>query len=219
MLEVLYSAAVVNDANISMCGVVESEEIPKMFYSTPNRHVKVCDMDEASMEELLEHGEHRYWIVCGKLIKKKIVQKIPFTKGRIYEDNAVVCQWLYEAGRVADLADRLYFYFVNEQGTTKNSFSWKQLDYLWALRKQMRFFRKKKYTRMERKVKDRYDNWLQCKRELIRYNWKLIRRNITHSFLHIPNRMLKRLLGDNRYVKLKKLWRRMQSQGAKDEHT
>lgn len=204
MLEVLYSAAVENDANISMCGAVESEEIPETFYSSPNRHAKVCCMDEDSMEDLLEHGEHRYWVVWGKLIKKEIVQNIPFTKGRIYEDNAVVCQWLYEAGRVADLADRLYFYFVNEQGTTKNSFSWKQLDYLWALRKQMRFFRKKKYTRMERKVKGQYDTWL-------RWNWKLIQRNAVHDFLHIPNRVLKKVLGDSRYAELKRIMRKQEN--------
>lgn len=198
MLEVLYSAVIENDANIGMCGAIEREEIPKTFFSIPNRHVKVCNIDEESMEDLLERGEHRYWVVWGKLIKKEIVQKIPFTEGRIYEDNAVVCQWLYEAGRVADVEDRLYFYFVNLKGTTKKGFSWKQLDRLWALRKQMHFFRKKKYTRMARIIKDQHDTWLRC-------NWQLLRRNAVHDILHIPNRMLKKVLGDSRYAELKKI--------------
>ena len=201
MLEVLYCAVIENDANIGMCGAIESEEIPDTFYSTPNRHAIVRDMDEETMEDLLEHGEHRYWVVWGKLIKKGIIQKLPFAKGRIYEDNAIVCQWLYEAGKVADLKDRLYFYFVNRQGTTKKGFYWKKLDYLWALRKQMQFFRKKKYTRMERKVKDRYDAWLRCNRELIR-------RNAVHDFLHIPNIVIKRAIGDRRYAGLKRMLRK-----------
>ena len=201
MLEVLYCAVIENDANIGMCGAIESEEIPDTFYSTPNRHAIVRDMDEETMEDLLEHGEHRYWVVWGKLIKKGIIQKLPFTKGRIYEDNAIVCQWLYEAGKVADLKDRLYFYFVNRQGTTKKGFYWKKLDYLWALRKQMQFFRKKKYTRMEGKVKDRYDAWLRCNRELIR-------RNAVHDFLHIPNKVIKRAIGDRRYAGLKRMLRK-----------
>lgn len=198
MLEILYCAAVENHANISMCGVLESEEIPETFYSTPNRHTRVYDMDEESMEDLLEHGEHRYWIACGKLIKKEIVQRLPFTNGRIYEDNAIVCQWLYEAGKVADSQERLYFYFINKHGTTKKGFSWKQLDYLWALRKQMQFYRKNKYTRMIKEIKGWYKSWIRC-------NWKMVRNNAIYDFLHIPNRLLKKMLGDNRYAELKRV--------------
>lgn len=200
MLEILYCAAVENHVNISMCGAIESEEIPEAFYSIQHRHVRVRDTDEESMEDLLEHGEHRYWVVWGKLIRKRIIQKLPFTQGRIYEDNAIVCQWLYEAGKVADLEECLYFYFINEQGTTKKGFSRKQLDYLWALRKQIRFFRKKKYTRMVKKIKERYQNW-------IRYNHELVRKNAIHDFLHIPNRALRKVLGDNRYEELKRVLR------------
>ena len=183
-----------------MCGAIESEVIPETFYSTPNRYLKVWDMDEESMEDLLAHGEHRYWVVWGKLIKREIVQRLPFAKGRIYEDNAIVCQWLYEAGRVANLEDRLYFYYINKQGTTKNGFSWKQLDYLWALRKQMQFFRKKKYTRMFKEITGRYKNWIRC-------NGKMVRKNAIHDFLHIPNRLLRKMLGDNRYAELKRMLR------------
>lgn len=197
MLEVLYSAVIENDANIGMCGAIESEEIPDTFYSTPNRHAIVRDMDEETMEDLLEHGEHRYWVVWGKLIKREIVQRLPFTKGRIYEDNAIVCQWLYEAGRVADIEDRLYFYYVNKQGTTKNGFTWKQLDYLWALRQQMKFFRKKKYAHMLNEINSWYTSWIRC-------NWKVVQKNAIHDFLHIPNRLMKKILGENSYAKLKK---------------
>ena len=158
MLEILYCAAVENHANISMCGAIESEEIPEAFYSTPNRHLKVWNMDEESMEDLLAHGEHRYWVVWGKLIKKEIVQRLPFAKGRIYEDNAIVCQWLQESGKVADIDDRLYFYFINCEGTTKKKISVKKLDRLWALNEQIHFYQKIGYKHMASRISSRYIN-------------------------------------------------------------
>ena len=155
MLEVLYCAAVENHANISMCGAIESEEISEAFYSTPNRHVRVRDIDEESMEDLLDHGEHRYWVVWGKLIRKRIVQKLPFTQGRIYEDNAIVCQWLQESGKIADIEDRLYFYLINCEGTTKK-ISVKKIDRLWALNEQVQFYQKIGYEHMKSRICSRY---------------------------------------------------------------
>ena len=49
----------------------------------------------------------------AQLINIDIVRKYPFTKGKVYEDNAVVCQWLYKAKTVVDTNEKLYFFRIN----------------------------------------------------------------------------------------------------------
>ncbi len=141
MLERLYCAAIEGQANISMCSAVEASYIPKKFFEAYGElSFTSIKMDEQRLISIYDDGAHRGWIACAKLIRKEIVQNNPFTVGRIYEDNAVVCRWLVEAKTVSNVDDVLYFYRVNPQGTTKSEFRLKNLDSLWALREIASFY-------------------------------------------------------------------------------
>lgn len=67
-----------------------------------------------------------------------------------------MCQWLYEAGTVADSDAKLYFYFKNPLGTTKSKFSIKQLDILWSFEEQEKFYKNIHFSKMESVVLSRY---------------------------------------------------------------
>ena len=158
MLEHLYQAAISKSADISMCDAVEAEAVPDDFcHSREMDSQRIC-ISEDSLEQLYHHGEHRYWVIWGKLIRKSILEKIPFTEGRIYEDHAVVCRWLYKAQVVANTQQRYYFYRVNQGSTTKSTFSLKKLDFLWALEEQLAFYKKVGYTAMEKNIAAYYLN-------------------------------------------------------------
>ena len=146
MLEFLRHAAMDHNVDISMCSVLEDNCISNEFLSEQVYTATAIKINESTMSELYEYDKYRPWIVCGKLIRKDIVLQIPFTEGRIYEDNAVVCQWLVKADTVADLNTQLYFYRINPSGTTKRAFQIKHLDYLWALEEMVSFFKKCKYS-------------------------------------------------------------------------
>lgn len=149
MLEHLLRAAEKSGANISMCGALEAETLPEHFTDPIDGKWVEKTMDETGLEALYTYGEHRYWVVWGKLIRRRIVEKFPFTSGRFYEDNAVAFRWLHSAGTVADLPGRYYFYQVNPEGTTKSGFSRKKLDFLWALEAQRQFYKSVGFGRME----------------------------------------------------------------------
>lgn len=151
MLDSLYRAASMSDAGISMCSAVEAEELPGDFLENKQTEYRVAILDERTLESLFDHGEHRPWVIWGKLIRKEIVKKLPFAAGRIYEDNAVVCRWLVEAKKAADVHDRMYFYRVNRTGTTKSSFELRHLDYLWALEEMMGFFEGQGYLSLKKR--------------------------------------------------------------------
>lgn len=150
MLEQLYHAAVEGKANLSMCSAVEASCIPESFFGAyEEMFFTSIEMDEQRLIAIYDNGAHRGWVIWGKLIRKEIVQNNPFTAGRIYEDNAVVCRWLVEAGTVSNVDDVLYFYRVNPHGTTKSSFRLKKLDSLWALREMASFYGSHGYKKLK----------------------------------------------------------------------
>lgn len=156
MLEHLYKAVIDTDARISMCSAMEGSQLPQGFFDNVSVTAQAVSVDEEWMKRLYTDDPHRYWVIWGKLIDKAIVTKYPLAEGRIYEDSAVVCKWLYEAGTVADMGAPLYFYWVNGEGTTKGVFSPKRFDLLWSMEEQIAFFRKIGYRSMIQIVCDGY---------------------------------------------------------------
>lgn len=146
MLEILYNAAVSTDSKISMCTALEAVECPETFYTQSKFICTAKVINELELLHLYRYVEYKSWIVWGKLIHKQIVQRIQFTEGRFYEDNAVVGQWLVEASTVADIDAPLYFYRVNPNGTTKGDSQSRHLDYLWALEEMIYYFRRIGYN-------------------------------------------------------------------------
>lgn len=156
MLELLYNAVKRENANIGMCGIIEAEKLTNDFFSPVEFYSETTEVNEEWLKKIYENGEHRYWCVCGKLIRKKIIDGLPFTEGRIYEDNAIVCQWLKTAQKVVNTQAKLYFYQVNLSGTTKSKFNIKHLDYLWALEMQLSFYQRIEYPQMYHLINVRY---------------------------------------------------------------
>lgn len=140
MLQSLYTAATDNDVKLAMCYALQGETLPEDFNCHKDVKFKTLRMNEDSILHLCKNEKYYYWVVWGKLIHKSIYEKHPLTEGRIYEDNAIVCKWLYEAKKVALTDTPLYFYYANTQGTTKKAFSQRRLDVLWAFKEQIDFF-------------------------------------------------------------------------------
>ncbi len=140
MLEALYNAVTENDIKLAMCSAVQGEKATDDFYADKNVEFKNLEMNEDNFLHLCRDLKYFYWVVWGKLIHKSIYEKYPLTEGRIYEDNAIVCKWLYEAKKVALTHTPLYFYYVNTSSTTKKEFTKKHLDVLWAFKEQIDFF-------------------------------------------------------------------------------
>ena len=152
MLEHLHRAAQESNVGISTCGAMEAETVPADFNVERPYSYHTMQMDEVGLQNMYKTGAHRYWVIWGKLIKKEIVEKIPFEVGRIYEDNAVACRWLQEAKVIANSENRYYFYQMNPRGTTKKAFQLKHLDLLWALEEQINFYESVGYQQMKRKI-------------------------------------------------------------------
>lgn len=160
-LEILYNAVINCNANISLCAECEGTCVPCDFcneVSAESVSYENFIVDEKYLENLYMNGGRSYGVVWGKLIRKSIIQQIPFENGRIFEDIAICCQWLHIAQKVVKVDIPLYFYYYNKNGTIRSAFSEKSLDNLWALNITLQFYKLNNYFKMLTRIYVAYMN-------------------------------------------------------------
>lgn len=197
MLEILLRAVEMGNADMSMCEFVVDKEVPKSFWNLMNIEddYTVMPVCENCLKNILENGNQKYWVVWGKLIRREIVQSQLFEEGRIFEDTAVIYKWMYESKRIADINRSLYFYYINDTGTTKKTFSEKHLDRYWALEEQLTFYKSIKYNLMYQLIVSRY--LVSCATSYKSTENRVIQKKIKH-LIH------RRVLKDFREIKLER---------------
>lgn len=152
LLEYLYKAAIESNAGMAVSKRTQGKCIPNDFF-TNYSYTAVCEnVTVEKLEEYYDNNAFYYWAPFPSLMKKEIVQSIPFPEGRIYEDNAVACQLLYAAKKLAIVPIVMYYYRVNPNGTMNQPMTIKKLDYLWALERQIEFYERIQSVPMCRKI-------------------------------------------------------------------
>ena len=151
-LEYLYRAATENKVSMSICNIIENLSYDSSFFDKSVYSSMTYNIDEDNMMLLEKSIPGSYWTIWAKLIKKEILLDNIFTVGRIYEDNEVAPKWLFDAKKVAVIDIPLYFYRINESGTTKSKFSIKKLDLLWALEQQISFLDSISFSKMKMNI-------------------------------------------------------------------
>jgi len=77
---------------------------------------------------------------CGKLFRTELIRDLRFPIGRLHEDQAFTPYVCYRAQRVASIDTPLYYYRVRDDSITRERFSVKRYDDLWAIENSIRFF-------------------------------------------------------------------------------
>ena len=156
MIEMLYRAVEESDAPISMCQMLEAQEVPETLAIHHNFQSETLFLDEKTLADLYDKEAYPSWVACAKLIRKDIVQSHLFVEGRVFEDNEAVCHWVYAGKAIAQVPYALYFYRTNPESTTQSRFSLKKLDYLWALEEIIRFYSSVRYFDLRERFLQRY---------------------------------------------------------------
>lgn len=160
MLEFLYCAVKEHKTKISCCRACEDKTLSMTFFQDNRYESCLYEVDEKNLVKWYlgeeDVNKYLYWVVWGKLIHRGILEELPLEEGRIYEDNAIVFRWLYEAKEIALCNSTMYFYFINEEGTTKSTYTLKRLDWLWALKKQYVFYNSVNFRAIASEVGKRY---------------------------------------------------------------
>lgn len=124
-IEFLYDLMVDNEADISICGYKKCFQYPVIFENKHNP-VRIFTAEEA-LENLL-YRRNLTNSPCLKLLKREMFEEFMFPEGMLYEDLAVVYQWLGASRRIVYSPDVKYYYFQRQGSSMHSSFNRKKWD-------------------------------------------------------------------------------------------
>ena len=86
-------------------------------------------------------------VAWGKLYKRALWENLRFPVGKINEDEFTVYKLLFEQKTILFIPEQLYFYYINDESITRNTWSPKRLDSIEAFERQNAFFSANKYNK------------------------------------------------------------------------
>lgn len=128
MIEKLYDALIMGNADISMCRMEKIEQSKR--YVTRNfidNSINRIELDGVEAIGLLLR-EKIDCSACLKLYKKEMFSDLEFPYGKTNEDFAVMYKLFYKTKKIIYISDILYYYFFRENSITSSFFSEKQFD-------------------------------------------------------------------------------------------
>ena len=143
-LEYLLNAMDSQDVGISICKPIEfnnpeDNNISSSASSSGYSHLSGKDACIA-----LYNGSAAVPInAWGKLFRKDLLESLHFPVGRIHEDQAMIPIACYRAKLVSVLGAKLYLYRYRDASITKEHFSLKRYDDIWAIDQCIAFFTEK----------------------------------------------------------------------------
>lgn len=129
-LELLYTAAIDNGADVSAClfQLVPGED-------KPHRGVVVMAPEQFWTRDYLTAT-----IACAKLYRKALFEKIRYPVGKVHEDEYVTYRILFQLDSMPVVMAPLYYYFRHQGSLSIDYFSAGALDKRPAYRAQIAFF-------------------------------------------------------------------------------
>lgn len=134
-IKFLYENCLKNNADISMCGVKQTDKDENI-----NREIKNENIRIVFSKDVLEKKHNIYCVAWNKLYKKSIFNNIRYPKGKIHEDVAVIYKIMYYSNKIAITDSELYFYFSAPESIMRSEFSEKRLDALDVIKDSYKFF-------------------------------------------------------------------------------
>lgn len=137
MIEKMHSALVEADADISICNFCYVDPDGKYDYAEENKNLPVRDEVIQAGDVLkikLKEDKSWYWVIaCCKLYKKSIFDGLRFIVGKLHEDEFLLHEVFLNAGKVACLSDKFYFYQQRKDSIMGNRVNCRRLDSVEAL--------------------------------------------------------------------------------------
>jgi len=153
MYEILYNNAELHSSDVVVC---DYKKINVNDTYDKNRHNNELNISHYTNIEALyqlypqklepdmaNKGRDVKWnIICNKLFKRGIFEKLIFKEGRIHEDEFIIHQILYNCTKVTYISTILYFYVQSPNSIMRSTYSKSKLDKVYALKERADYFMK-----------------------------------------------------------------------------
>ncbi len=139
-LAALYKALDDTGADISVCRtlIFTDGDTPQ---EKSDHNIKINVYSGKKACEMLYDGRAEVTVnAWGKLYRTKLIGEARFPLGRLHEDQAFTPLICYRAKKVVSADAVLYYYRERNESITRNPFTIKRYDDLWAINKCIRFF-------------------------------------------------------------------------------
>lgn len=144
MLQVLYNAAVDNDAEISVCCHVRTRGEPLTELAVGAERKVLSPKVYYTMDS---NGATS---ACAKLFHRGLFEAIRYPKGKLHEDAFTTYRLLFQCERIAWVNWGGYGYYTNPDSITRTGWSRRRLDLLEAIVGQIDYFTANGMTDMRR---------------------------------------------------------------------
>ena len=193
-LRVLYTNMIATDADISICGAIQTDDWRSvMNHILSDKYAVYHKKDNEIIRRYLLETSYISWAIWGKLIRKEIVERHLFNENRIFaEDQAVTYLWFDDADVVVETDDPLYCWYINPSGATRKGFNTAQIGKLDTL------LEITKYLSGKREVKDIYEFYLHRYIYNAAYQYEQLRKINELKLANMIFVTLKRMIKNNK---------------------
>ena len=149
-LEILYKAAIENDADVSgcnFCKIYNDDNLPDLNNAKPKEY-------QPALNVLMNRKNFIHFNVWNKLYKEELIRDIPFVNGIYFEDWVYNCCVFAKARNFVWVNEKLYGYRISDNSIMRSSFNHKKLDDYVAGIHCVRKFYKEKYPQLWPLVRD-----------------------------------------------------------------
>lgn len=143
-LEILYSNLKDSNAQISIGNFCRFHSNRELDFQIKKEDIRSTYAGMQILEKLYDRNDaSRYVSACGKLIKRSLFENVCFPVGRLFEDEFTTYLLYYKAHKVSVTEKVLYYYFVNDEGITRNLTIQKYFDEYDAQWQRILFYKEK----------------------------------------------------------------------------
>ena len=143
-LELLYNAAIGNNAKISLCGIAETDGV------LPVPQADAFPVILLTAEEMWLKSRTVSTIPVCKLCAASVFRELRYPVGRVHEDEFVLYRALFSCETAAYVDAPLYYYYQNPDGITlQKKWTPSRVDSVQAFSEQCAFFRKNGFRKAE----------------------------------------------------------------------
>lgn len=165
MYQILITAALTNNADITLCNYTrvneENIKIESLQYATDKKYSK-----SEFIQELIQPYGSYYVVVWNKLYRNTIFEDLRFPIGKQHEDEYVIHYMIDSSSVIVSVKDTLYYYLQRQGSIMSGEFNVKNLDYGEALLDRYYFVKSKKYYNWKNhcvlKLSSALDLWKGC---------------------------------------------------------
>lgn len=200
-IEILYENITKNDADISICSFIKVNDGENDKQIEINKNIVHTFSRMQAFENLYNKEYALNTIVAwNKLYKRELWNDLLYPKGKIHEDEFVICNLIQKSNKIVYTDKVLYYYVQHKSSITGNGYNEKTFDKFEAFEKRANFFKEISYIQLYEKCL--YELCLANRMVYISTDNKVLKNKLNSQFKIVSKQYIKEKFSMKRKAKI-----------------